>query len=463
MRSIACRTSSCVARSHFMTPTMCRGWAPTAGPIASSRASYHTPRRHCASSTSGEEGQQQQQGSASWTPQGVAQSIGTGLIMLAAGIVTINVNERRDARQTLLNEFCEKKIVSVDEMKPRPESVDVLNGKLVHAHGDVKADQPWPHDSHLGVEAPNTLRLRRKVEMFLWRETRTENSKTKEVSYTYSRVWSDHAQATSDGRNPSFPHFPSVEEAHAVRMWLGKTLSIPFSKYYLERLCGFRTISVKVTDKNLHEAAGLTMRPGNTMMYSTGKDPLKPEIGDMRITYEAVPEGPFSILGKVHRQNGFVPLTTRLNKSLVSEAPVVVPEDANKLAKHASGGNTTSLVIPEWLTEMVEEAVLKVAPLEFAFIEPGHHTKEETIADHHATCVEMTNQLSLVGIALCSIGGAMVSYPASALAGGAANLGGIFAGLGIGWTTRKEARNQVKAMKIAAPEIANDGKSDVTM
>jgi Ran GTPase-activating protein (RanGAP) involved in mRNA processing and transport len=72
-----------------------------------------------------------------------------------------------------------------------PARVDPANdGKLVHLTGEAAA-AALPADPDLGVSA-RALRLGRKVEVYQWKETKSESKKgdKKVVSYTYKQAWS---------------------------------------------------------------------------------------------------------------------------------------------------------------------------------------------------------------------------------------------------------------------------------
>jgi Leucine-rich repeat (LRR) protein len=72
-----------------------------------------------------------------------------------------------------------------------PGKVDPANeGKLVHVTGEASAGEP-PTDPDFGISA-KALRLSREVEVFQWKETKSESKKDGKtsVTYTYKREWS---------------------------------------------------------------------------------------------------------------------------------------------------------------------------------------------------------------------------------------------------------------------------------
>jgi hypothetical protein len=91
------------------------------------------------------------------------------------------------------------------------------------------------------------------------------------------------------------------------------------------------------------------------------------------------------------------------------------------------------------------------------------HSRTATIAHHHKYCDSATDNIFYVSLVLCGLGGACAISPAALLAGSVAPMSGFFGGVGIGYATRKAAREQVQSLPYAPPK-AGDGKtSDLTV
>lgn len=71
------------------------------------------------------------------------------------------------------------------------ESVDDTNEfELVHMTGTA-INMVELLDSEFGIKVPNSYRLKRKVEMYQWKEHCHEDEDTNKKSYSYEQVWSE--------------------------------------------------------------------------------------------------------------------------------------------------------------------------------------------------------------------------------------------------------------------------------
>jgi len=71
---------------------------------------------------------------------------------------------------------------------------DANNGKLVHVSGLAASEETLTDPRFKTISATNSLKLKRRVEMYQWKETKHESSRTdsttRSVSYEYDEVWS---------------------------------------------------------------------------------------------------------------------------------------------------------------------------------------------------------------------------------------------------------------------------------
>jgi hypothetical protein len=425
-----------------------------------------------------------------------------GLFLVTAGIVFININERRAARQEMLDEVVEPLVVSLtdplsktNKNDPRFDNVEDLDGLIFHAFGECTATEPWPRDPDLGVHAPQKLRLQRHVEMYQWKEHKNESKNKdgkKTVTYTYTKVWSNSKESTRDNRNPTFPTFTAIREAGAVHMTIPsrpkdsakkeQPVKLLLSANFVDRLHDFHeTPEVKSSDNFVTaENRGFKLLPDRKTLYSKNANPQDPEIGDVRITYQEVDPGEHTALGIYEKNTGIGPVKSKLKETLAkSHGELVIPEEAHKMAgkvaeiqekvgynekdmgldfkltekkevvdKEGKKSIATMLVIPDALVTGIEAVMLSLTPIEFAFIQREHACKTTAFTHNRQNQTSNTNLWNWIGLGCCSLGGAAVGSAASALVPAIATysaMGGFATGYGIGKATRKGAREQIEA------------------
>ncbi|HJN77707.1 MAG TPA: TMEM43 family protein [Myxococcota bacterium] len=174
-------------------------------------------------------------------------------------------------------------------------SVDPGNqGKLVHISGEAKTVETLK-DPVLAVEAKG-LRLERSVEMYQWLER--EEKKTKDgkeyTTFYYEKGWSpnlvDYTDFEEQNGHVNPASMPFTTESWAVsRATVG---AWQMSADQILKLSNWE--GVAVSDDMAAAGGG---KAHNGMLY-IGPDPATPTIGDTRIEYEAVPEGPVSLVGR---------------------------------------------------------------------------------------------------------------------------------------------------------------------
>lgn len=395
-----------------------------------------------------------------------------GAFLLGGGIVVITVNERRAVKQDILNEFVEKRVTSVHELPKLPDKPEELKGKVLHLHGEVVVTPPFPRDEDTGVEVrAGKLRMKRTVEMLQWKETRHEDKKTKTVSYTYNQEWAKSSLSTQDGRNPPFPKFSAEKEAGALEIAIDQSLRFLLSLNFVKRLSDFQRTTVEVANPTAMEQRNLMLLPDKSTLYTRDGNPNAPRIGDVRIMYEAVFPGVHTALGKYDTPAGrtaspedkceLQPYTAKLKHSLHSEAEVLIPEEAHKLAKK---GGSEMFTIPEWVSESAEAFVLTALPLEYASLYRGSEDKHDAFEHHRKDCVSKTNAMFMAGTLFSVIGAILMLSPIGVASETTMYLSGFTSGMGIAHATRKNAKAQLET-SIQQREVHENknGGSDVTI
>ena len=224
-----------------------------------------------------------------------------GLALFAASFVVLWLNEGRAVRTE--KGLHEGQGAVVEAPADRVEAS--LNQKLVHISARATTDEQLTDPDFL--IAANAIKLRRKVEMYQWKEKKESETKKKvgggsetRTTYTYEKTWSDDVIDSSGFKeaghdNPSAKPFES-RESQAGHVALGAyTLSpsliakmddyqpVPVSEQQLAKLPAETSAKLKVRDN----------------AFYAGNDPASPQIGDTRITFSVVSPAEVSVVAKL--------------------------------------------------------------------------------------------------------------------------------------------------------------------
>ena len=214
-----------------------------------------------------------------------------GVVVFVVGIGLLSWNEHRavqkyqelhDVRDNVLS-------VSTDTISP------VHEGKPVYVSGDT-ATESVLKDPLFNVEA-QAIRLRRKVEMYQWQEQKTtaapeqsDGASQDPSGVSYRKVWSERlidssAFKESGHENPTVMH-PEGWSDVADKVTLG---SFTLSQEAISRLTTFQPYPV--FRATLPEGARL-----EDSVILIGSEGGVADIGDKRISFEIVPQGPVSVI-----------------------------------------------------------------------------------------------------------------------------------------------------------------------
>ncbi len=268
--------------------------------------------------------------------KGALVGILVGLVLIPGGAALLFWNEGR-AVQTArsLAEGAGAVVAAA------PDRVDpAMEGRLVHVTGQMRTTAPLA-DPEFGITAPDALRLVRRVEMYQWRED--SRSETRErlgggtetiTTYTYRLDWAERPIASSRFRQPegrSNPPFRySAREAVAQDARLGAW------RVAAEQLRGFGTLQpIALDPATASPPAGARILDG---AFYLGADPARPQVGDMRIRFAAVPAEAGSVVAR-QAGDGFAPFQTRAGDALFmlrsgsmsAEEMIAAAEAANQL------------------------------------------------------------------------------------------------------------------------------------
>ena len=196
-----------------------------------------------------------------------------------------------------------------------PARVDPANeGKLVHVTGDLRSGGTLTDgDFQISSQA---VRLVRKVEMYQWKEEqRTETrsnaggSQTRTTTYNYTRVWSDRPIDSSRFRRRDGHENPAMPVTGRSQTAPNATLGAFRADSRVVGLFGSGSERrLDVTDAQLR---AFTTRFGSQARLQdggvyVGYDASNPAVGDVRITYAILPEGPVTVVARQVGQ-GFGP------------------------------------------------------------------------------------------------------------------------------------------------------------
>ena len=177
-------------------------------------------------------------------------------------------------------------------------------GKLLHVTDALIAGIK-PNDAEFGVSSDG-LRLERKVEMYQWREDKREEtrknvggSEETVTTYSYAQGWSDSSVDSAKFKVPD-GHFNPAMPYHSAQFRGGDLTLGAFRPG--EHIVGMLPASQELrVDAAMADA--LRARVSGPLQaidgrFYLGRDPSKPQIGDIRVSYRLAPAGPVSIIGR---------------------------------------------------------------------------------------------------------------------------------------------------------------------
>lgn len=218
-----------------------------------------------------------------------------GLAMLLAASALLFWNEGRAVQTAQSLDEGLAMAVSLDDIY---QPYDENNGKLVHISGALKTEQ--------AVEDPTfkvsvfCAKLKRNVEMYQWvehenRREYNEGGETRvETTYSYSLEWRSELIRSQSFDSPGHNNPTSMifksETYTANRINVG---GFELSKGLIDRISTFRRLDSQYikkhpTDPNIKLYDGI---------FYHSLDPARPQVGDIRVTFEYAGRSDFSELG----------------------------------------------------------------------------------------------------------------------------------------------------------------------
>lgn len=266
--------------------------------------------------------------------------IAFGLLLLIGAIVLLFWNEGRAVETAnALNEGAKLAVeANAEEIDP------ALDGKLVHVTAPLIVEGD-PRDNDFGVSADGAVRLVRKVEMYQWKEKTSSKSEKKlgggeetVTTRSYVKQWSSEAVSSGSFKvqqghqNPAMAVHGKTFPAKSV--WLGA--------YALtsEQASGLGSAApAPVSEEQVAKIGAALRRPARMIddKVVVGYDPLQPQIGDLRISYEAAKVEEASFVA-AQRGKGLSPYETKSGGEVFLSTAGAIP--AKDMFKEAQDDNT---------------------------------------------------------------------------------------------------------------------------
>ena len=229
---------------------------------------------------------------------GAIKGIFVGMIMVIAAFPLLFWNEGRAVKTAKsLDEGAGAVVTTLSEkVDPAKE------GKLVHITGRAKSTETLS-DPVFGVSA-NAIALKRKVEMYQWKESSKSETKNKlgggtetVTTYTYAKEWSESLQDSSKFKNKQGHNNPASlpqksEKWTAAKVTLG---AYTLNASQAGGIAGDEPVKAAVPLSSADNAKRISEHDGG--LYA-GDNPNQPQVGDLRIKFTQVGETDLTIVAK---------------------------------------------------------------------------------------------------------------------------------------------------------------------
>ncbi|WP_291192465.1 TMEM43 family protein [Frateuria sp.] len=211
---------------------------------------------------------------------------GGGAVLLIAGLGLAAITERSLLMHHLAAMRHGGDIVVVDSHGPRPG----LHGSMVLVSGTPEVVEA-PRDADFNLSIPVPV-LERNVEMFQWREVRVG------ADLHYELDWSDQLQDSGRFRQPAGHANPKAMPLESKRFDAGKVRVGGFvlGPLLVHALPGTQTVPPDPSRLPANLAASFSLYHD---YLTTSADPGSPRLGDVRVSWQAVPLQPVTILARL--------------------------------------------------------------------------------------------------------------------------------------------------------------------
>lgn len=230
---------------------------------------------------------------------GAFKGILVGLIMFVAALPLLFWNEGRSVQEYKTLKEGGGAVVSVESDRVDPAKA----GLLIHVTGKADSEASLK-DPVFGVSA-NALKLKRSVEMYQWHEksqSKTEKELgggTKTVTtYTYNQEWSDKLIRSSDFKHQNGHQNPRSLPYDSIQMVADKVTlgAFTLSPSLVGMINNYE--SLPVSDDTPLPANLVNKAKLDDGGFYFGNDPVKPQVGNVRIKFFVAKPTEVSIVAK---------------------------------------------------------------------------------------------------------------------------------------------------------------------
>jgi hypothetical protein len=229
---------------------------------------------------------------------GAIKGIFVGLIMVIAAFPLLFWNEGRAVKAAKSLDEGRGAVVTTDSARVDPAK----EGKLVHTTGRAKSTDTLT-DPVFNVSV-TAIGLKRKVEMFQWKESAKSESKNKlgggtetVTTYSYAKEWSEALIDSSKFKNLQGHRNPSSmdqksEKWTASKVTLGAYTLTPAQA---AQISGDEPVKAAAPLSSLENTKRIVEHDGGLYI---GENPNSPQVGDLRIKFTQVGESDMTIVAK---------------------------------------------------------------------------------------------------------------------------------------------------------------------
>lgn len=211
----------------------------------------------------------------------VAIIVGIGLLTAASGLIFWNEGRAVQTAKSL-----QEGLDMVHEVQNTEVAFAENNGKLIYLSGPLRTSNILVDDDY-GISI-NAVKLKRTVEMYQWveeehtREIKEADRTRKETTYSYSKYWRAGVVRSSQFANPTGHHNPTDISIKSLTLTAGRSSvgNFHLSEGMVGKIRNFRQLHLKEPPKSDTSTKLLGGR------IHHGKDPLQPEVGDLRVMFE---------------------------------------------------------------------------------------------------------------------------------------------------------------------------------
>jgi hypothetical protein len=270
---------------------------------------------------------------------GAIKGVLVGFALFIVAFPVLFWNEGRAVkRYKTLNEGAGS-VISLPEARVLPEN----EGKLIHVTGKAVTEEIVT-DSEFGV-AVTAIKLKRKVEMYQWKENKKRKTKKKigggkqtVTTYSYSKSWSSSLIDSSNFKKPDGHENPGSMPYHSTD-FVAEEVTVGEFELPPSLIAKINKSAVlPVADlANIDHIPNADFHGGGIYV---GDNPASPQIGDARITYHIIVASDVSIVSRQIEQS-FEPYRAEAGGTINMLQPGLVGADNMFQQAHRSNAMWT--------------------------------------------------------------------------------------------------------------------------